>query len=1188
MVRNERKRTIRLAILVGAIAVLAACINPFSSSSSGDGGGEAAAGNGGTQLGSLVINPGGGVGASTVAPDLDLISQISTYNVTLTNESPGGVAPITVNGYVVGDPINGIFPGTWELSVAGLNGSGQTIATGVPTSGNPITVTAGGTANVAVELAPAQSATGELAVTLSWGAAFAPGIDVDQVSVTLYSYTNTVGETLTATASSTQSFTNSLVTTTGTVDVNFSARTVTVGDTSLNSGFYLLTMQLYEGTGAGAVEYAPVIEAVQIYDYLQSIKSINLELGDLTNAPDAPTGLAATLTGDNQFSLSWTDSSNTEEGFNIYLGTVGGAPAATVPAGTESASSALLNYLGDAGNALTYYVTAYNQYGESAATSRTFTAIGGGGPYFDTGVHSNSADWAAPGDPGDLVWGAFPGAESYVVHVSQSAADVVNLNAPVSGALTGTSFDLAAAGPYGPGTYYWLVEARNDSTQGSFAEPMESFTIRNRLYVETSGANGAPGSNTLPLSRITEAVSIAESGETILVSPGTYDGQLTIDKTLTIEGSTGSPPIIQHTLGSGLLAETIVQTAGDLELRDLEVRGPEFSPLEPSNQIGIAVGGTAQSIALDNVDIFNTQGDNAYGVIVETDAAVTMQSGSITAFPHALPGDEAFGIYVVAGHTRNSSIVVNGVNFVMHDSDYRRRAIAVDATPGAGELSVAEFSVFDLGIADHNLDRSYAIRSTIPTTVQDTIIRMGASNAFLSAIEVPGGSAVRNSRIEITDVAGVGDESHVVRIPPSGAGIAGIYNNVMAVRPTGGGSFDFVQTDRHTEVVHNTMVAYEANSDWKGVERIGGDIIVMRNNIVQSFSPSFGQGFFAPVAGGMEVRGNVFYRNKSFYYGGAVYSNVHVFNVGTPSSIDLNVETTPMLASGGNVLGNPFEWLRTTPLAGYNVVATGSQWAAAPGDIDGDLRSAPTTVGAYELTESAGVVGLVGEWLSVQPTPSYDSSGTPGIAANGLGLYHSPGINVVPGRYGNAGALTVNRVVLQNAGSSPTATTYPELATASNGFSFSLWFMAPDAVALANGGVMYEHSGPNMHLSFVMTGNGAFTLFLDDGVNGFASAAFSTSALLSAGRWYQLFLVGDGAADRWSLYISEEGDPFYEELFQVGIANFDFPTFLGSLADTQNIIRWGGAGSALRVDDMRYFNVPLTTGEIDAMIEHEY
>ncbi|MCG8478142.1 MAG: fibronectin type III domain-containing protein, partial [Spirochaetales bacterium] len=1113
MVRNDRKRTIRLAILVGAIAALAGCINPFSSNSSGDDGGEAAAGNGGgTQFGSLVINPTGGIGASTVAPDLNnLTGLVSSYNVTLNNVSPGGVAPITVNGYTDGSLIDDIFPGTWNLFIAGLNGSGQTIATGVPTIGNPITVTSGGTANVTVELAPAQAASGELNVVMNWGSAVAPGIDVDQVSVTLYSYVSSVGETLTATGSGTQPFTDPSVTTTGTVNVDFAARTVTVSDASLTSGFYLLTMQLYEGTGIGAADYAPVIEAVQIYDYLQSAQTITLQPGELTNAPTAPTGLAATITGDNTFSLSWTDASNTEEGFNVYQGTVGGSPAATVPAGTGSASSALVNYASTAGSPITYYVTAYNKYGESAAINATFTPIGESAVGFNGGTHTNHESWAAPGDPGDLTWSPFPGAEVYVVHVNESAPAVDALSSPVSAALTGTSFDLASAlpalglGTFSPTTeYHWRVEARNAGTSGSVVSPRGSFTIRNGLLVAIGGSDGGQGSPTAPILTVTEAVNLAEPGETIRIDPGTYNEQLDITKNVLIEGTSDvSRPTIQSS-GSGFNEHTIFQNAGNLTLRNLIVS----APTDPGPQYGIRVAGSSQSIELENVDIFHGPTSGApTSVELTVDAAFTMVGGAIdmSTLGGGGPTDAAIGIRAT-GHTRNAGMMIQNVAFTVPSNNRERGMVWIESSPGVGALTIGGGSTFDLGIAGHAGSESFAIRSSIPATIRDSIISMGTSSASFTAIDLHHAGTIERNRIEILDAGGGGNVVDVFAAPSGGT--VGVYNNIMAVRPNGGGSFGFVQTDVHTEVVHNTMVAYEAFADWIGVARTGSDFIIMRNNIVQSFSSNFGQGFHTPTGGGIEVVGNVFHRNNSFHYAGATYSNVFVFNTTTPASITQNVETAPMLSSGDNLLSNPDGWLRTLSLAGNSVVASGDSWGAASQDISGGPRVAPTTVGAYELPAGDGVAGLVGEWLSLEPNPAFDSSGVPGIAANGLALYHVPGILTTNGRYGRPGAFRNNPVQLQNAPAGPTATAYPELATAANGFTIGMWLMAPNAAALT-GGPLYTKNGPDIYLNFIMNGADTFTIFLNDGVNPPPTIVTFSTGIMSVNRWYQLFLVAD-------------------------------------------------------------------------------
>lgn len=130
--------------------------------------------------------------------------------------------------------------------------------------------------------------------------------------------------------------------------------------------------------------YGSILTSNQIYAVMTS----GVSGGGGPSAPAAPSGLAATATGQHSISLSWTDNSTTEDAFNIYRSTTSGSGFTlidTVAANTTVYSDAGTSVIDPTilSPATTYYyrVTAINGAGESAnsnqASATTFAAVTG-------------------------------------------------------------------------------------------------------------------------------------------------------------------------------------------------------------------------------------------------------------------------------------------------------------------------------------------------------------------------------------------------------------------------------------------------------------------------------------------------------------------------------------------------------------------------------------------------------------------------------------------------------------------------------------------------------------------------------------------------------------------------------------------------------------------------------------------
>jgi hypothetical protein len=94
------------------------------------------------------------------------------------------------------------------------------------------------------------------------------------------------------------------------------------------------------------------------------------------------------------------------------------------------------------------------------------------------------------------------------------------------------------------------------------------------IYVDDDACPG-PGSGTQsdPYCSIQDAIDAAASGDTVYVAAGTYAEQLTIDKSLTLEGEAGTYPAIRPELNSASKYDTVITVRAD----DVTIRGFDIS-----------------------------------------------------------------------------------------------------------------------------------------------------------------------------------------------------------------------------------------------------------------------------------------------------------------------------------------------------------------------------------------------------------------------------------------------------------------------------------------------------------------------------------------------------------------------------------------------------------------------------------
>lgn len=310
------------------------------------------------EKGTVVLTLAASESARTILPRIEADS----YRISFSG--PQSVEPVSTSETVVTIELQA---GEWTISVAALNGEGDTVARGQSTG---LRIAADETAEVSIDLFPMSAGEGLIDVAVTWPEGLSPGIDSYAVSLD-----------------------GSAVSGGGVSAGSASVRYVA----AVSSGQYSLAIILK----SGAAERVSVLEAVQVYDNLASSARIDLTQADFTDVPAAPASLAA-AEGKSSVLLSWTDSSRVEKGYLVERSADGALwelVSGELAANTERFS----DLAAEGGRSYRYRVSAFNAIG---ASTSALTVVGG---------------WAAPvpGGGGALSFGT---ATTNSVPVEWSAA----------------------------------------------------------------------------------------------------------------------------------------------------------------------------------------------------------------------------------------------------------------------------------------------------------------------------------------------------------------------------------------------------------------------------------------------------------------------------------------------------------------------------------------------------------------------------------------------------------------------------------------------------------------------------------------------------------------------------------------------------------------------------------------------
>lgn len=175
--------------------------------------------------------------------------------------------------------------------------------------------------------------------------------------------------------------------------------------------------------------------------------------------------------------------------------------------------------------------------------------------------------------------------------------------APITFVPTTNQFNATLATPYPAGG----ITVVAFDTSGNEAHTAESLNP-NFVYVDAGNTSGTEdGSQAHPFNTIQEGIDAAAAGGTVYVLDGTYSGNLTINKALTLAGESTASTVIKGTL----LADNSLSSTGsyvDFVNKVDDDDGNADRTFTPTSELGITV--TASNVTLQNL----TVKDFYYGV----------------------------------------------------------------------------------------------------------------------------------------------------------------------------------------------------------------------------------------------------------------------------------------------------------------------------------------------------------------------------------------------------------------------------------------------------------------------------------------------------------------------------------------------------------------------------------------------
>lgn len=154
---------------------------------------------------------------------------------------------------------------------------------------------------------------------------------------------------------------------------------------------------------------------------------------------------------------------------------------------------------------------------------------------------------------------------------------------------------------------------------------------RNALFVDaTAGNNANPGTEGAPFLTITKAVTVAVNSGVVTVNDGTYNENVVINKSLTMNGANADTPFGSRTAPSIITPASglpVSITADNVVLNGFEITGPSY-------QYAINCGGSYSNVTIkyNNIHHIGTTvtGTNVHAIVYQLPNGVSPQNLAIT------------------------------------------------------------------------------------------------------------------------------------------------------------------------------------------------------------------------------------------------------------------------------------------------------------------------------------------------------------------------------------------------------------------------------------------------------------------------------------------------------------------------------------------------------------------------------
>lgn len=237
----------------------------------------------------------------------------------------------------------------------------------------------------------------------------------------------------------------------------------------------------------------------------------------------SPPAAPAVTAGDGTVTLTWAAVSGATS-YKVYYGTTDNSVTATEFAGDANATDTTCIITGLTNGTIYYvWIKAANSAGSSAASS-----VSSGTPAATVTIPAAPAALSVvPGDSQVTVtWSAVSGATSYKTFYNTANNSTTATEFTGDGTTSDTTCTITGLTNGTP--YYVWVQAANSAGTSNFspaaapATPVGAFFTVNAATGDDTNGNGTM----LPYKTITKALSVAVSGASVTVAPGTYDAAL--------------------------------------------------------------------------------------------------------------------------------------------------------------------------------------------------------------------------------------------------------------------------------------------------------------------------------------------------------------------------------------------------------------------------------------------------------------------------------------------------------------------------------------------------------------------------------------------------------------------------------------------------------------------------------------